>query len=54
MTDVEYQLGQVVAGMRATGHPIDDDAVDRCRRILTGELTEEQAAAEIWAKYETD
>jgi hypothetical protein len=52
MNDVEYQLGQLVACMRAIGHPIDDDAIDRCRRILTGELSEEDAAAEIWAKYE--
>ncbi|MDH6236293.1 hypothetical protein [Cryobacterium sp. CG_9.6] len=53
MKDVEYELGQLVACMRAIGHPIDDDdAIDRCRRILTGELSEESAAAEIWAKYE--
>ena len=26
MKDVEYELGQLVACMRATGHPIDDNA----------------------------
>ena len=52
MTDVEYELNQIVAGMQAIGHPIADaDSIDRCRRILTGELTEEQAAAEITAKH---
>ena len=51
MTDVEYELSQLVACMRAIGHPIDDVAADRCRRILAGELDEEDAVAEIWARY---
>jgi hypothetical protein len=51
MTDVEYELSQLVACMRAIGHPIDDVAADRCRRILAGELNEEDAVAEIWARY---
>ena len=52
MEDPEHELTQLVACMRAIGHPISADGEDRARRILTGELTEDQAYAELQAKYE--
>lgn len=43
---IEMEKGQQLAG-----HFPNDDALDRARRILTGEITPEDARAEIYAKY---
>jgi len=49
--DVAEALAAIVKGQQLAGHYPNDDAIDRARRILTGEITREQARAEIARKY---
>lgn len=44
---VEEQLEIQVAAFRAMGHPMSATAIDRCRRLLRGEITFEEGQAEI-------
>lgn len=41
----------VVGALRARGHVVDADTTDRIAQILAGDLTAEQARAEMAAKY---
>ena len=49
--DVEETLAQIEKGQQLAGHFPEPDDMDRARRILTGEITQEQAFAEIREKY---
>ena len=49
--ELDNVLAQIEKGHQLAGHCPDDDAMDRARRILTGETTEDEAYAELHAKY---
>jgi hypothetical protein len=49
--EIEARLVAIEKGQQLGGHSPSPEAMDRARRILTGEITEEQAIAEILAKY---
>jgi len=49
--DVEETLAQIEKGQQLAGHFPNQDALDRARKVLTGELTEQQALQEIRMKY---
>ena len=44
-------MAQVEKGQQLAGHFPSDEALDRARRVLTGEITPADARAEIDAKY---
>jgi len=48
---VAEALAEIEKGQQLAGHFPDAEALGRARRVLTGELTEERAHAEIAAKY---
>jgi len=45
------RLVEIDKGQQLAGHFPSEEALDRARRILIGEMTPEQARAEILAKY---
>jgi hypothetical protein len=45
--DVERAVALIRKGSELGGHNLDDASIDRARRILTGELSEEDARAEM-------
>lgn len=45
------RLVGIEKGQQLAGHFPSDEALDRARRILIGELTSDEARAEIIAKY---
>lgn len=50
-SDVDEALAQIEKGQQMAGHFPDEQALERARRVLTGELSEEDAVAEILRKY---
>lgn len=48
--EVAARLVEIDKGQQLAGHFPDSDALDRARRILIGEITEDEAYAEIDAK----
>ena len=51
MVDVEQVMAEVEKGHQLAGHFPSREALNRGRRVLLGETTEEQAYAELDAKY---
>jgi len=49
--NLESRMIEIEKGQQLGGHYPDADALGRARRILTGEITEEEALAEIEAKW---
>lgn len=49
--EIEARLVAIEKRQQLGGHSPGPDALDRARRILTGEITKAQAIAEILAKY---
>jgi hypothetical protein len=49
--DIDEAMAEIEKGQQLAGHYPDADALDRARRILIGELTEDEAYAEVDAKY---
>lgn len=49
--EVEARLVEIEKGQQLAGHFPDEDALGRARRILEGELTLDEAIAEIDSKY---
>lgn len=50
---IEEALAQIEKGQQLAGHFPDAEALDRARRILTGELSEADAREELERKYST-
>jgi len=48
--EIDALMAQIDKGQQLAGHFPDADALDRARRILTGEITLDEAYAEIDAK----
>ncbi|MEO7017567.1 MAG: antitoxin VbhA family protein [Leifsonia sp.] len=48
--DADVRLVEIEKGQHLAGHFPDADALDRARRILVGEITPDEAYAEIDAK----
>ncbi|WP_167047503.1 antitoxin VbhA family protein [Salinibacterium sp. ZJ454] len=48
---VAQRLVEIRKGQELGGHHPSADALDRARRILVGEITADEARAEILAKY---
>lgn len=48
---MEASLAEIEKGQQLAGHYPSAEAMDRARRILTGEITYEEARAELAAKY---
>ena len=49
--EVEARMVEIEKGQQLAGHFPDEDALGRARRILEGELTLDEAFAEIDSKY---
>jgi len=49
--EADARLVGIEKGQQLAGHFPSDVALDRARRILIGELTPDEARAEILAKY---
>lgn len=49
--DIDEAMAQIEKGQQMAGHVPDKDALDQARRVLTGESSEEDAVAEVLAKY---
>ena len=49
--DIDRAMAEVEKGQQLAGHFPDADALDRARRVLTGEITVDEAYAELDAKY---
>lgn len=50
--DVDEAMAQIEKGQQMAGHFPDAAALDRARRVLTGEMTRDDAIAEIKRKYD--
>ncbi len=48
---VELIMAEIEKGQQLAGHFPNAEALDRARRVYTGELTTEDARAELDAKY---
>lgn len=48
---IDEALAQIEKGQQMAGHFPDEAALDRARRVLTGEATRDDAIAEIKSKY---
>ena len=53
VTDVAEALAEIEKGQQLAGHFPDAEALDRARRLLSGEITSEEGRAELAAKYRT-
>jgi len=51
VTDVAEALAEIEKGQQLAGHFPDAEAIDRARRVLSGETSLDQARAELAAKY---
>ncbi len=49
--EIESRLAEVKKSATLAGHLPNADAVDRARRLLTGQISLDEAQAEILAKY---
>ncbi|SDZ48329.1 hypothetical protein [Herbiconiux ginsengi] len=49
--DPDREMAMVEKGQQLAGHFPDAEALERGRRVLDGDLTVEEARAEIAAKY---
>lgn len=49
--DVAEAMAQIEKGQQMAGHFPNKEALERARRILTGEMTRDEAITEIKAKY---
>lgn len=49
--DVDEEMAQIVKGQQMAGHFPDDEALERAWQVLAGELSEEDAVAQIMRKY---
>ncbi|MDJ0338680.1 antitoxin VbhA family protein [Cryobacterium sp. PH31-O1] len=49
--ELEARVGEIRAAFRAIGHPLTDEAGDRVRRLLSGDIGYEEAIDEIMARY---
>ena len=45
--ELEERVAEIQAAFRAMGHPLSDKALDRCGRILSGDISYEEAIDEI-------
>ena len=45
--ELEERVAEIQAPFRAVGHPLSDKALDRCGRILSGDISYEEAIDEI-------
>ena len=52
--DVAEAMAQIEKGQQLAGHFPDADALGRARRVLTGEITADEAYAELDALYRTE
>ncbi|WP_104133056.1 hypothetical protein [Cryobacterium sp. M91] len=50
--ELEKRMVEIAKGHELAGYHPDGDALDRAKRILTGELSEADAWAEIDAKWD--
>jgi hypothetical protein len=48
---VEMLMAEIEKGQQVAGHFPSEEVLDRARRTLTGEITPQQARAEVLAKY---
>ncbi|MFN8079401.1 MAG: hypothetical protein U0Q19_07535 [Kineosporiaceae bacterium] len=44
-------LAEIDKGQQLAGHFPDDEALDRARAVFRGEITEQEALAQLAAKY---
>ena len=51
LRDVDQAIAQMEKGQQLAGHYPDAEALDRAFRVLTGEISSNQAYAELAAKY---
>ncbi len=49
--DVDEAMAKIEKAQQLAGHFPDEDALDRARRILTGQTSSAEAYAELDAKY---
>ena len=49
--DVDQSMAMIEKGQQLAGHFPDDEALGRARHILEGTRTEDDALAEVAAKY---
>lgn len=49
--EIAERMAEVEKGQQLAGHFPDEDAIGRARRMLAGEISFEDALAEIDAKY---
>ena len=49
--DVEQEMALVEKAQQLAGHFPNEEALGRARRILEGTMTEDEARAEVAAKY---
>lgn len=49
--DLDEALAEIEKGQQLAGHFPDAEAMDRARRVLTGELTPDQARSELRELY---
>ncbi len=52
--DVDEDAAGTANGHQVSRHPPDEETVARARRILTGEMSPEQAVRELAAKHGID
>jgi hypothetical protein len=55
--ELEARMAEIEKGQQLAGHFPSDEALGRARKILTGELTPEEAYAEVelkWAAHAAD
>ncbi|RFA13090.1 hypothetical protein B7R22_14340 [Subtercola boreus] len=49
--DVDQAMAMIEKGQQLAGHFPNDEALDRARRVLEGEITSAEGYAELDAKY---
>ncbi|MGV0624592.1 antitoxin VbhA family protein [Mycolicibacter minnesotensis] len=49
--ELENRMSEIEKGQQLAGHFPDAEALDRARRVLTGQITPEEAFAELDAIY---
>ena len=49
--ELEARVAEIWHAFRAMGHPLHEEALDRCRHILSGDVSYEEAIDEISARY---
>lgn len=49
--DIDQEMAMIEKSQQLAGHFPDGEALNRARRVLTGQITVEQAYSELEAKY---